>query len=318
MFGNPTKNEGEFYEAFHGKAGHYKTLTVSSEETPNVVQKRVVIPGLATSEWIEEKREEWGPDSALYCIRVKGKHAIAEAGKIFSIHTILTSQQKWADTPEAGRLYIGLDPAGESGTGDESAFSARRGFKQLLLRAHLGLDEAGHLAQLLHYIRLLKLPRETPVVIVDREGSIGSKLYRMLLDYADANPGSFEVTGLRASDKAMRLPKIYDRMRDELAANLEQWFRDGGAILEDVKLERELHAFEWSKALNGRLKVTPKDKIRKLIGRSPDRYDALAMSAWEPLSLLEALPAGGQQHAAASENYAPVIMDPYAGANTWR
>lgn len=317
MFGNPTKNEGEFYEAFHGKAAYYYTITVSSEETPNVVEGREVIPGLATRDWVEEKRQEWGESSPMFTIRVRGLHAIAEAGKIFSIHTITQSEQRWADTSPAGRLFIGLDPAGESGSGDETVFSARRGFKHLLLQAHRGLNEEQHLTQLLLYIKDLKLQRETPVVVLDREGSVGSKVYIALRNYAEANPQAFELVAVRASDKALRMADTYDRMRDALAANLEQWFRDGGAILEDSKLEKELHVFEWKQAINGRFKVTPKDVVKKLIGRSPDRYDALALSCWEPLSLRDDIPAGGQQHVAAQESGVPVL-DPYAGANAWR
>jgi hypothetical protein len=317
MFSNPTCNEGEFYEAFHGKTAHYRTITVSSEDTPNVVQGRVVVPGLATREWIEEKKQEWGPNSAMYTIRVKGLHALAEAGKIFSIHTITQAEQRWADTSDAGRLFIGLDPAGETGSGDETVFCARRGFKQLLLRAHQGMNEEQHLTQLLVHISSLKLQRETPVVVLDCEGSIGSKLHVVLRNYADGNPQAFELVGVRASNKAVRMPAIYDRMRDELAANLEQWFRDGGAILEDTKLERELHAFEWKQFANGRFKITPKDIVRKLIGRSPDRYDALALSCWEPLSLRDNIPAGPQQQLVAQESGAPTL-DPYAGADAWR
>jgi phage terminase large subunit len=317
MFGNPTRNEGEFYEAFYGKAQHYRTITVSSEETPNVVEGREVVRGLATREWITEKRAEWGESSPMYQIRVRGQHAIAEAGKIFSIHTITTAEQRWADTSDAGRLFFGIDPAGESGSGDETVFCARRGFKQLLLRAHLGMNEEQHLTQLLVYIATLKLQRETPVVVMDCEGSIGSKLHILLRNYAEANPQAFEVVGIKAGQKAVRMPAIYDRMRDELAANLEQWFRDGGAILEDTRLEKELHAFEWKQAVNGRFKVTPKDIIRKLIGRSPDRYDALALSCWEPLSLHDNIPAGGQQHVAAQEAGVP-MLDPYAASDAWR
>lgn len=319
MFGNPTRNEGEFYDAFHSKAAHYYNITVSSEETPNVVQGRVVVPGLATREWIEEKKQEWGETSPMYMIRVKGKHALAEEGRIFSIHAIRTAEERWADTAEAGRLFIGLDPAGESGTGDESAFSARRGLKQILLRAHRGLNEEQHLTQLLVYIAQLKLPRETPVVVLDREGSIGSKLHSILRNYAETTH-AFDVVGVRASDKAVRRSHIYDRVRDELAANLEQWFRDGGAILEDVKLETELHVFEWKQAINGRFKVTPKDTVRKILGRSPDRYDALALSAWEPLSLRDELPTGTEQLVANDSRYtssAAPAMDPYAAADTW-
>ena len=104
LFSNPTKTSGAFFAAFHGKAGFYKTLRISSEETPNVTEGRVVIPGLATREWIEEKRREWGIDSALYKVRVKGEFATAEDGKVFSIHAIAEAEQRWHETPAAGRI----------------------------------------------------------------------------------------------------------------------------------------------------------------------------------------------------------------------
>lgn len=319
MFSNGTRNEGEFFEAFNSKSRLYFTLRVSSEETPNVVEGRDVIPGLATREWIEEKKEEWGENSPMYLVRVKGQHATHEQGKIFSIHMITQAEQRWAEAHDAGRLFVGIDPAGESGTGDETAFSARRGLKQLMLRAHLGLNDEQHLVQLLALLSTLKLPRETPVVVLDREGSIGSSLYGRLRNFVELNPQAFELVGLRASDKAVRKPLIYDRMRDELVANLELWFRDGGAILEDVKLEKELHAFEWKQAINGRLKVTPKDKIRKALGRSPDRFDALTLCCWEPLSLQDDMSTSQRSAAAVEQDtYERPSMDPYAGASTWR
>lgn len=324
MFSQGTRNEGEFYEAFHGKASFYFTLTISSEETPNALEGREVIPGLAGRDWIDEKKKEWGEDSALYIIRVKGLHATHEEGKIFSIHAIGQAEERWADTPEAGRLFIGLDPAGETGSGDESVFSARRGLKQLLLRAHRGLNDEQHLVQLLAMIATLKLPRETPVVVIDREGSIGSSLYGRLRNFIEPenNPLAFELVAVRASDRAVRKPQIYDRMRDELVANLEAWFRDGGAILEDVKLEKELHAPEWKQAVNGRLKLTPKDVLKKALGRSPDRMDALALCCWEPLSLHrdEDLPSAAQRAIAheRDDDLSENTFDPYSAEDAWR
>jgi hypothetical protein len=319
LAGNGTRNEGEFFEAFTSKAHLYKTIRVSSETTPNVRAGRIVIPGLATSEWIEEKKIEWGESSALYRVRVKGEHATHEEGKIFSLHSIAEAEKRWHETSDSGRLFIGIDPAGESGTGDETVFVVRRGLKMLLMRAHSGLTPEMHLVHLLPLLRM-RLPRETPVVVIDREGSIGSKLAVVLRDYEEQHAGIFELVTVKASAGAVRQPQVYDRIRDELAANLEQWFRDGGAILEDVKLSAELHQFEWKQQINGKVKLTPKDAVRKILGRSPDRYDALALSVWEPLSLREsnAVPASVAQVAAnESSDYAPTL-DPYAGAEFWQ
>lgn len=354
LLGNPTRNEGEFFDAFHAKnkankareadeGVGYHCITISSEESPNVKAGAVVVPGLATSEFIRERRIEWGEDSAMYTIHVRGEFAINEAGKIFSVHMIGESEQRWHDITERdreesreiamrrlGRLFIGLDPAGESGSGDDTVFSFRRGMKHLGLASDRGLDDDGHLARLLAHIAEFALPREVPVVVLDREGSIGAslagKIRSFLAGYEDNPP--FLLVAVRSSERAIRQPLVYDRIRDELAGNLERWIRDGGAIVEDVKLAKELHTLEWYKAVSGRLKLTPKDSIRKLIGRSPDRYDALSLSCWEPLSLhVDDAPESAQPVIEAPRR--PVAraldddddaggIDPYAGSAAWR
>ena len=319
MFSNPTQNAGEFYEAFHTKKSFYKTITISSAESPNVVEGRDVIPGLATREWIEEKKEEWGEHSALFRVRVLGEFATNEDGKIFSVHAIERSERMWHETAPAGRLFIGLDPAGPSGSGDETVFAIRRGQKLLSITGLRGLDADAHLVHLLATITRNKLPRETPVVVLDREGKIGAELYGTLRNHVEVNKGSFELVGVRCSERALRAGKIYDRVRDELAANLEAWIRDGGTIPEDVKLATEMHTLEWKQHVNGRLKVTPKDAIKKIIGRSPDRYDALALSVWEPLSLSDGVTVAQVPGAAASRAlHAEQVLDPYGARDAWK
>lgn len=316
LFSNPTRTSGEFFEAFHGKSQFYVTLCVSSEETPNVVQGKTVIPGLATREWIDEKKEEWGEDSPLYKVRVRGEFALNEDGKIFSIHLIEQAQQRWHETPESGRLFIGLDPAGPSGSGDETVYAVRRGLKLIELVSHRGLNDEAHLVHLLSLLNKHRLPRETPVVVLDREGAIGASLYGLVKNYHDGNRKQFEFVAVKSSGKAVRQPIVYDRIRDELAANLEAWFRDGGSILEDAKLEAELHEPEWEQQANGKLKLTPKDKLKKELGRSPDRFDALSMAVWEPLSLREGAPPR-ERREDVQEEHPEQALDPYAAADAW-
>lgn len=322
MFGNPTRNDGEFFDAFHSKSKFYHCIRVSSEETPNVITGRNVIPGLATREWIEEKKLEWGEDSPLYRIRVRGEFATNEAGRIFSVYAIEQAEIRWYTTPEAGRLYIGVDPAGETNTGDEILFAARRGLKCMSLHPHRGITADMIVTHLVRLITELRLPREVPVIVIDAEGPIGIKVGRKLAAYLDRYPDTFELVRVFASNRAMREPQAYERVRDELAANLEAWMRDGGAIPEDAKLAAELHALEWIEQANGRLKCTPKDVVRKLLDRSPDRYDALALSAWEPLSLRVAKPLPAGTGAAANSGDDMLdherTFDPYASTDIWR
>lgn len=323
LLGNPTQNSGEFFEAFGRKSKAqtegigYHPITVSSEESPNVKAGRIVIPGLATAEYIREREIEWGRDSAMFKVHVLGEFALSEEGRIFSVHAIGQAEERWHTTPDSGRLFIGLDPAGASGTGDETMFAVRRGMKLLGLFPFRGLTEEGHLIQTLGLINRFRLPRETPVVVLDREGSIGSALAGLIRAHLETQSRAFDFVAVRSSDRAIRQPMVYDRMRDELAANLETWIRDGGAIVEDVKLAAELNSLEWRQHPSGRLKLTPKDDLRKKLGRSPDRYDALALSAWEPLSLRDDVSPSAPSRREREEE-ASVTLDPYAGASAWR
>jgi len=326
MWSNPTKNEGTFYEAFHEKASFWVTFEVSSEETPNAKTGKKLIPGLATRDYIEEKKLEWGEKSAQYSIRILGKFAKHEEGRIFSVHAIGESEDRWEHAPDVGRLFIGVDAAGATGTGDESAFAARRAKKILELTVARGLTEEGHLVRILAMIGKLQRTgarrEKCPVVVIDAEGPIGSKLSKLCRAYLEDNPDAFVLVALRSSDGAVRQPAVYDRMRDELAANLEGWIDGGGAIVSDAKLTKELHCLKWIQVTRtGKLKLISKIDIKKAIGRSPDRYDAVANACWEPLSLHDESPAARAavpQLAAGREDFAETTLDPYAGADYWR
>jgi phage terminase large subunit len=287
LFSNPTQTEGEFFDAFYSKndpaRGGYKTISISSLESPNVVENRNVIPGLATRAWVDARKEEYGEDSPFYKVRVLGEFALNEDGRVVTIHLLEEAEKRWEDDPGRGLLTIGIDPAGPGGKGDESGFAVRRGTKVLAVFGKRGLSEEGHIVEVLQIIaefRDRSVDREPPLVVVDREGPIGSALWGRLRQHAEQPTPPFVVRGVRSSDKARRQPQLYDRMRDELWANLAQWLREGGSIPSDVHLEKDLHAPEWKMQVTGRLKVSPKDDLRKALGRSPDRGDAVALAVW--------------------------------------
>lgn len=324
MFSNPTRTEGEFFRAFHEKSQFYKCIRISSEETPNVVEGRLVIPGLATREWVEEKRREWGESSPLYKVRVKGEFVLREEGKILSIAAITEAEQRWIESDTSSpneRLQIGIDPAGPGDGGDEFAFVVRRGLRVLEVLGWHGLTEQSCTAHLLALIDKHRGRRETVLVTIDMLGPIGGSVYGQLRAAAEVHK-TFEVYGVRSSDRAFRQPQIYDRVRDELWANLAQWFRDGGSIPEDTRLARELHAPAWAQHISGRLKATPKDELRKALdGRSPDRADALTLSVWVPAAIRSSDVARGRDEAGErdrSRDHDPVrSMDPYGGLGAW-
>jgi phage terminase large subunit len=283
LIGNPTRTTGEFYDSHTHprKSQVYHRITIRSDETPNAVEQRNIIPGLATHFWISQMAAKYGEDSAFYKVRVLGEFPIGEDGKAFSIALITESEQRWPEAEGVGVLQIGLDPAGESGTGDETCFAARRGDKVLALRRHRGLNPEGHGVHLRGLIEELREhPKEKAVVVMDSEGAVGWDCYCHLRDLSQRAGSTFELHRVRAGDKAIREPMTFDRVRDELTHCLYEWMKNGGALLDDEQLEQELHALEWTREANGRSKITSKKVLRKVLGRSPDSYDALALSVW--------------------------------------
>ena len=75
MFSNPTQTSGYFFDAFHSKKELWYRVHLSSAQTPNVIAKRTVIPGIAEYGWVLERQAEYGPEyenDIQYQIRVLG------------------------------------------------------------------------------------------------------------------------------------------------------------------------------------------------------------------------------------------------------
>jgi hypothetical protein len=160
-------------------------------------------------------------------------------------------------------------------------------------------------------------PGETPVVVLDASGSIGASLGGRLRGYAEQNPKAFRLLAIRGSDRAMREFVVCDRMRDELTLNLERWLRAGGEIPADDKLAGEMHAMEWEiQPGSGRQKVTAKTKLKRELGRSPDRYDALALACYEPQHMDEQAPARDER--GIHDNVPGREFDPREGLRAFR
>lgn len=289
--GNPTRTKGRFFELFNNpkRSQAYYRLQISSEEAAEVREEHGLRYGhLATRAKIDEYREIYGEDSAWYTIHVRGQFALNEDGAAFTVHAIAEAVARWFEDSGEGPLCLGVDPAGGSTTGDETAIAQRRGTKCLSIDTYRGLDEDAILAEILRLVEVNARERERPVVVVDREGAVGSVLHTRIIEYlarfrAPRRP-PWVYLPVRASAHAERMPQAYPRVRDELIANMERWLRTG-SIPDDDKLAKELNSVQWIEQVDQRLKATPKEELRRILERSPDRMDALALACWDSLSL---------------------------------
>ena len=70
--GNPTRAVGDFAKGLKNKTDNI-VFNVSCMDNPNYKQRTVVIPGLTTYEWVENRRKDWGETDARWQANVLGQ-----------------------------------------------------------------------------------------------------------------------------------------------------------------------------------------------------------------------------------------------------
>lgn len=287
MISNPTRNAGPFYDSFHRQKEHWQNFHIDSEKVVEWKEKngRDIEYTVARSR-LNEMREIYGEDSPFWIMRVKGDWLRNETGRAISMHAIEAALERWVSADDNDVLNIGYDPAGPGDGGDEHVWAFVRGSKCERLHPRRGLDEDAAVAETLSLLKIHRRPGEIPQLKVDAEGPIGSVIFARLRSEAERRrlhepAAAFDVFAVRSSSKYVRDKTKFVRVREELIWALSEWMATG-AIPRDDKLQSELWEPVWSSIPSGQLVATPKDDIREKLGRSPDRFDALALAVHVP------------------------------------
>ncbi len=313
---NPTRTTGEFYRSHTTNSHLFKCLHVKSTDTPNA-RGTGMIPGLAGQEWIAEKLTEYGEESPAFKVRVLGEFVHDRDGKIISLDLIAAAEAAWDEASEEGVLQFGIDPAGDGVIGDETAIAIRRGNKIKTVLAWRGLSEDAIIAHTIALLAEHRRPRDArPRVAIDCEGGIGTRV----LEKLRANSQDFDLVPVRSGKKLWGSPE-FDKVRDGLWGFAQKWMLAGGAIPTDVKLAQELNAPSFEADAAQRYVATDKKTLRKELGRSPDRADAVCLAIW-------GFTADGEEYVAEPSNARPEQhdayleprsrgMDPYGALDAW-
>lgn len=269
LFSNPTRTSGKFYRAFHDDAEHWRRIHVSSEEAA-----ATGIPGLATREYVEGRKAEWGQASPIYQVRVEGNFAEQNENAVIGLTLVSDAIKRWATTPETGELHIGVDPARFGD--DDTVIWPRRGNKALQSIIVSKLDEAAVAKAVVGAVKRLRKASERVTVNVDGHG-LGSGVISVLRNHESRR--EYTVCDIRSGEPSDD-PDRFFNLRSQLAFGVADWLHDGGAIPDDAKLQAELVAAIYGFDTRARLKLESKDEIKKRLGRSPDRADALALAIY--------------------------------------
>ena len=281
MISNPTKITGYFFESFNRQKDIWTPFCIPSTESPNVKAGKIVIPGLATKEWCEDRLKVWGPNHPLYQIRVKGEFAATSVDSLIRrewLDAAFDRHDQWIKDGKPGKfMSMGADPA--SADGPDACTMVTRydiGIDRINRYPHIGpLDLADKIKD--EY----KSRDNQGVAVVDVLSGPGTadSLKRM---HVPCNPykGSEKTDWKDATDylefvrvRAAAYWKLRDGLNPERGINMILPYNDA--------LVRQLGCLEWWENAAGKICITTKDDWKVLLGgESPDESDGVVMAWW--------------------------------------
>ena len=249
----PGGPSGPFSDTFR-KGGKLWRLFHTSAEDSNLVSPT----------WVQERAEEWGEGSPLYCARVLGNFPEEDEGVLFRLSDLEAAVERELEGVEDAGLSFGVDVA-RFGS-DSSALAVWRGSELLSVECRRQLDTMAVGAWIASEIN-----RHNPVRVAIDEIGIGSGVLDRLRQLGHHVEGVNVGAGAHQSE-------LFLNRRAELFWQLRSAIEKGEVKLpDDAALLAELSAFRFEYTARGQIKLEPKDETRKRVGRSPDRCDAAVL-----------------------------------------
>ncbi len=287
LLGNPTSIGGTFYNAF--RTPGWKTIAISAFDTPNLAAFGITEediaqgtweakitgplpnPKLVTPEWVADKYVKWGPTSPAYQARVKGEFPAEAEDTLIPLAWIEAAMARWEDAPEGEPVEIGVDVARFGN--DKSCFATRRGRKVLPLKVYAKQDTMETAGR----------------AIEERRGAGASKIK---VDVIGLGAGVVDrikeqghpVFGINVAESPVDKERFAD-LRSELWWNLRELLDpnlkvnpEPVALPPDDELLADLSGIKYKITSGGQIQVERKEDMKKRLGRSPDRADAVVLA----------------------------------------
>lgn len=266
-----------FYRTCHlpDAPGRHKTIHISSLESPNVVAGKEVIPGLMTREGVE-RWARYGEESSTYRSRVLGRFPTGSPDSLITLDHVAEARSRFVSdvpNPDAGEVRLGVD-VGRQGP-DPTIVCVRRGNRiewptNGVLHKVDGVGVARRVAELAQDFGALS-------VAIDG-GGLGAGPIDALREFQRRGeaPRALDVIEVQFGARALEHERFLNR-RAELWWRLRDWLREEGVADVDDDLVEELTAPSFIYQ-GPRIQVEAKDAVRRRLGRSTDRADALALA----------------------------------------
>ena len=269
--GNPLHATGPFRDTFNNP--DWVNFHIDSHEVVDLG-----IPGLASKKWIESRKREWGEDSPIYKARVLGWFPEDDDHTLILMRwvvRVLSKPKVAIKSEERGPRRLGVDVARYGG--DRTTFVIRDNREVLLAESETKRSTMWTVGKLRSLSS--KYDIDPSHIFVDDTGLGGGVTDRAReLDMAVCAV-NFGEAALDKDQFFNRRSELYWRLRNRFDPEKKANFH----IPEKYKsLAKECAWAKYTLTSDGRIKLEPKEDIKKRHGRSPDWADALALTEAEP------------------------------------
>lgn len=272
----PGPPQGRFYDIQSRKPGYEDWFVKHVTLEESMAANRI------STQWAEQRKLQWGEHSALYQNRVLGEFYAGEEDSVIPLSWVEAAVERWHEWEESGRQdpgvphTVGVDVA-RSGT-DKTCMAVRWGHVITEIRSYTHNDTMTTTG------RVQNLLENDPAAtaIVDVVG-VGAGVVDRLRE-TNAKVQAFNASARsRNRDRTGELGFINTRAAAwwNLREQLDPTFRPIICLPPDDDLLGDLTAPSAGEPRSGgKLKIESKDEIKKRIGRSTDRADAVVQAFW--------------------------------------
>ena len=286
MLGNPIRNDGFFYDlaqkalADNNPDSDMAFLQISALESPyaDVLDSKT---GLADKTWLNQVRLVYGENSLYWKTHVLAQFAESNSDALVPSDWLLLLA---GEHDRAGAKTMAID-LGEGVGRDSSVILVRdsNGVHERISSNRWTFEDTARNAK-----RLAEQHGVQPSRIIYDKTGIGADFDNRLraVGLVGCRPykGSLEVSQKAAaknlrSQAGWNLRRRLDPQHYDLTAGQavkQKPFFIPGEVLSELK--PQLNACSYGQLANGKVELTPKDQIAKMLGHSPDVLDALMMS----------------------------------------
>ena len=260
-FGNPVRSSGMFYNIFNHPtiSRNWKTFAVDARRCrmPNKEQHR---------EW----EETYGEDSDFFRVRVRGQFP-----RVSSMQLIPTddwnraTNNMHAQSDESSARVLGVDVAR---FGDDSSIICKRQGNIIWpLLEYRKLDTMALAQNVAREIDDWN-PDTTFVDGVGIGAGVVDRLRQLGYDVVDVQAGA-----------SAEEDQVYSNKRTEMAVRVRDWLKGDVRVPSDDPLKEEAIGVEYGFVNEKRMALERKKDFKDRLGRSPDRFDAVALTFAEPV-----------------------------------